>query len=226
MVKSNDLSTSSTNKPLNTICGRSDQSRRPSNLANTQIAAKEIVSAHTRKIPYQDNRSTSLLFASTRSILDTSTSSVSDDEESDGAETIRSIYQDQDRIWIDKFKSFGTKDLHTPPLNLNLPTRIPLSGFPDEQDRKRIVGCLAAVLATSYWYDTAENGTSAKFEDENDENDKIIDSAVDDSSLFKHGSYEETAAKDNKNNFPSMYGAVAPLDMNEKLLDANQICNI
>mmetsp|Transcript_48195 Transcript_48195/g.56339 ORF Transcript_48195/g.56339 Transcript_48195/m.56339 type:complete len:87 (+) Transcript_48195:597-857(+) len=68
--------------------------------------------------------------------------------------------------------------------------------------------------------------TFRKFEDRNDKNDKIIDSAVDDSSLFKHGSYEETAAKDNKNNFPSMYGAVAPLDMNEKLLDANQICNI
>mmetsp|Transcript_48195 Transcript_48195/g.56338 ORF Transcript_48195/g.56338 Transcript_48195/m.56338 type:complete len:98 (+) Transcript_48195:179-472(+) len=70
MVKSNDLSTSSTNKPLNTICGRSDQSRRPGNLANTRIAAKEIVSAHTRKIPYHDSRSPSLLFASTRSILE------------------------------------------------------------------------------------------------------------------------------------------------------------
>lgn len=45
-------------------------------------------------------------------------------------------------------ESFAQSPLHSLP-------RKPICPMPDESDRKRIVGCLAAILATSYGYETA-----------------------------------------------------------------------
>ena len=53
-----------------------------------------------------------------------------------------------------KKSSAQNKSINSSPLH-SLPQRPIVCSFPDEADRKRIVGCLAAVLASSYPYETA-----------------------------------------------------------------------
>ena len=80
----------------------------------------------------------SLVQSAAKSVLDTSTSMVSDDDAtsvtSDGGVP-------QSRMVKATLESLKTETL---------------PGIPSDEDRKRFVGCLAAVLASSYEYDYCE----------------------------------------------------------------------
>lgn len=65
----------------------------------------------------------------------------------------------------------------TTPLH-SLPQRPILCSFPDEVDRKRIVGCLAAILASSYPYETAPH-LLVKKEKSSTDDDNEQDTATD-----------------------------------------------
>ncbi|KAL9184312.1 hypothetical protein ACHAXT_002398 [Thalassiosira profunda] len=81
-----------------------------------------------------------------------------------------------------------------PPL-LSLPQRA-IRPFPDESDRKRIVGCLAAVLASSYAYETAPHllvkergkmGGGTPIADDATKQGNDVDPAVVEDALFGEG---------------------------------------
>eukprot|EP00934_Nitzschia_sp_Nitz4_P009283 Nitzschia sp. Nitz4//scaffold4_size323378//124331//127668//NITZ4_000651-RA/size323378-snap-gene-0.414-mRNA-1//1//CDS//3329553372//9273//frame0 len=107
--------------------------------------------SNSRYYPYSltSTPSAALIHSAVRSVLDDATpSTIVSDDKSD----------------VGSFADSGRSPLYDTPTLASLRTKA-VPPIPDEQDRRRFIGCLAAVLATAYHYDDIDDDPSlAEFE--------------------------------------------------------------